>query len=115
MNKVGSYFIEAVSQIMQLLCMVAVVAEHVCEKCQSLFRRRCCGVTVRVYRTVRVGMSVDVSVMLMGVCYGIVFRMIVIVHFVLLPCAPAHINSQVLRPPAVAVAVQMVTINCAFS
>lgn len=38
--------IKAVGKIMKLLCMMPVVAQHVCKKCKSLFRRRCRSVAV---------------------------------------------------------------------
>ena len=44
MDQVAGNIVEAVREIVQLFGMVPVVAEHVIEKCESFFRRRCRGV-----------------------------------------------------------------------
>ena len=46
MDQVAAYFVKAVSKIVELFCMVAVVAQHIGEKSQGFFRGRSRRVTV---------------------------------------------------------------------
>ena len=84
MNQVLGNVIKAVREIVQLLCVMAVVAEHISEQSQGFLRRGCCSMAVRMSGAVRMNMLVSVSAVLVTVYHGIVFRVIVVVHFALL-------------------------------
>ena len=68
MDEIVSDFIKTMCEIMQLLCMMAVMTQHVSEQCQSLLRRGC-SVAVRMCCPVCMRVLMDVSAMLVGMCY----------------------------------------------